>query len=59
MLGGGVANAGVVLFDSVRKTISQRAMQVQAKNLLVVKAKLGRDAGMIGAGILAREKGKV
>ncbi len=59
VLGGGVANAGKILFDSVKNTIRQRAMPVQSENLRVVKAKLGRDAGMIGAGILAREKGKV
>ncbi len=55
VIGGGVANAGTVLFDAIRKTIAQRAMPVQVKGLRVVKAKLGNDAGLIGAAILVRQ----
>ncbi|MFA4888433.1 MAG: ROK family protein [Candidatus Omnitrophota bacterium] len=55
VIGGGVANAGEILFASTRKTINQRAMSVQAKHVLVFKAKLGSDAGLIGAAILVKE----
>ena len=56
IIGGGVANAGKVLFASVKQTILSRAMSVQAKRVRVLKAKLGNDAGMIGAGYLVRER---
>jgi glucokinase len=55
VIGGGVANAGKILFDKVKATISNRAMLVQARAVKVVKAKLGNDAGMIGAGLLVKE----
>lgn len=55
VIGGGIANAGKFLFESIRKTISNRAMSVQARHAKVLKAKLGADAGLIGAAILAKE----
>ncbi len=56
VIGGGVSSAGKELFKSVKKTIFSRAMSVQAKRVKILKAKLGNDAGMIGAGYLARER---
>jgi glucokinase len=56
VIGGGVANAGSVLFDSVEETILSRAMIVQAKAVRVIKAKLGNEAGMIGASLLVKSK---
>lgn len=56
VIGGGVSYAGRVLFESIRQTILLRAMRVQAKRVRVVKAKLGIDAGIIGAGYLVRER---
>jgi len=55
VIGGGMANAGEVLFKSIRQTITSRAMQVQAKRVRICKAKLGSNAGIIGAAILAAE----
>ena len=55
IIGGGVSGAGKVLFDTVKKTIQARAMSVQAGRVQVLRAKLGSDAGLIGAAILARE----
>ncbi len=55
VIGGGVANAGRVLFDQVKDTISKRAMGVPAKQVKIFKAKLGDDAGLIGAAILVKE----
>ncbi|HOW43126.1 MAG TPA: ROK family protein [Candidatus Omnitrophota bacterium] len=52
VIGGGVANAGKILFDTIKETIYIRAMIVQAKQVKVVKAKLGNEAGMIGAALL-------
>jgi glucokinase len=56
VLGGGVAKAGNVLFESVRRTILIQAMRVQGKRVKTVKAKLGVDAGLIGAGYLVKER---
>ena len=55
VIGGGVANAGRVLFGEVEETILCRAMIVQARAVKVRKAKLGNDAGVIGAAILVKE----
>ena len=52
VIGGGVAEAGKILFDSIKRTINMRAMKLPAKTVKVVKAKLGYDAGLIGAATL-------
>lgn len=54
VIGGGVSDAGEFLFRSIRKTLKKRALAFPLKGLQVVKAKLGNDAGMIGAAVLAR-----
>ena len=59
VIGGGVAKAGNVLFDSIKNTIKERAMPVQAAHVKIYKAILGNDAGMIGAAIMAKEAGKI
>ncbi len=56
IIGGGVSDAGKVLFESVKQTIFLRAMSVQAKRTRVLKARLGNDAGLIGAGYLVKER---
>jgi glucokinase len=56
VIGGGVANAGRILFDKVEETILTRAMLVQARAVNIRKAKLGNDAGIIGAAILVKDK---
>lgn len=56
VIGGGVANAGTLIFDTIRKVILTRSMPTSAKTVKVVKAKLGNDAGMIGAGLLVKEE---
>jgi glucokinase len=55
VIGGGVANAGSVLFDEVKKTLLARAMRVQGAKVRVVKAVLGSDAGLIGAAVLVQQ----
>jgi glucokinase len=55
VIGGGLAGAGKVLFQNIRSTIKRRAMRVQAKHVKVLGAKLGSDAGLIGAALLVRE----
>jgi glucokinase len=55
VIGGGVALAGEVLFASIRKTVSLRAMEAPARKVKIVPAKLGDEAGLLGASILAAE----
>ena len=56
VIGGGVANAGEIIFATVRKVIRARSMPTSARAVRIVKAKLGNDAGMIGAGLLVMEE---
>ena len=59
IIGGGVADAGEFLFGPIRRTVRERAMEVQKKHVRILKASLGQDAGLIGAGILVdSEKGR-
>ncbi|MEE8360136.1 MAG: ROK family protein [Candidatus Omnitrophota bacterium] len=59
IIGGGVADAGEFLFATVRSTVKARAMEVQKKHVKILKAKLGQDSGLVGAGILVEiEKGR-
>lgn len=55
VIGGGVANAGEILFDSVRKTIRKQAMSVQSEHVRVLKAQLGSEAGLVGAAVLVKQ----
>jgi glucokinase len=52
IIGGGVAGAGKFLFDSIRKTVKERAMELPGRTAKIVKAKLGYDAGLVGAAAL-------
>ena len=53
ILGGGVANAGELLFSTIRRVVGERTMHVFHERLEVLPAKLGTDAGMIGCAALA------
>jgi len=52
VIGGGVSGAGNILFKRVKEVVLERAMPVQARQVKILKARLGNDAGMIGAGII-------
>ena len=49
IIGGGMAEAGKPLFDSIRDTIDKKAMKIQREAVKVVKARLGNSAALIGA----------
>jgi len=55
VIGGGVANAGNLLFEHVWRTIETRCEKTFWEKLEVVPATLGNDAGIIGAATLALE----
>lgn len=56
VIGGGLSGVGGFLFDSVNRTISSRAMAFPKRKVKIVRARLGPDAGIIGAAELMREK---
>ena len=56
VIGGGVAQAGKRFIRLVEKEIKKRGFPTITKNLVVAQAKLGNDAGFIGAAILAAEE---
>jgi glucokinase len=55
VIGGGVAKAGAVLFDPIRRTIRDRVTELFHEELRIVAAELGNDAGIIGCAELALE----
>jgi glucokinase len=54
ILGGGVIEGMPELITIVEKHVRERALKIAAKNFRVVKAGLGKHAGMVGAATLAR-----
>jgi glucokinase len=53
VIGGGIAKAGELLFEPIRRTIRERTMPVFYEKLSIVPALLGNDAGIIGSAALA------
>ena len=54
VLGGGVVEGIPELIQTVKETVTGRALEANIKNLKIVKAALGNDAGVIGAAALAQ-----
>ena len=55
VIGGGVSNNYRFLGKTIRAVIKRRAMKVQSKMVKTVRAKLGDDAGIMGAQVLVKE----
>ena len=53
ILGGGVAQAGELIFTPIRKALRERVSPVFYDHLQIVPAQMGSDAGIIGIGTLA------
>jgi len=53
VIGGGVAQAGDLLFDPVRAQVRRYAMPLTDRGVRIVTAGLGQDAGLVGAVVLA------
>jgi len=49
VLGGGIANAGDVLFEPIRRTVHHRSMISGFDVSRIVPSELGGDAGVLGA----------
>jgi len=56
VIGGGVGRAGEYVFGPIRKVIEERTMKIFHEGLMIVPAKLGNDAGMIGSAALALDE---
>lgn len=54
VIGGGVSKSGDVLFDSIRKTVHERAMSIFVKGLKIKRARFVENAGIIGAAALVK-----
>lgn len=52
IIGGGVAEAGELLLEPIRRTVKERAMVVAGEAVEIVPAQLGNSAGVIGASML-------
>ncbi len=59
VIGGGVAKAGELILDPIRRNIRGRTQKVIHENLRVVPAALGNDAGIIGNAALALESAEL
>jgi len=53
VIGGGVAQAGDLLFDPIRRTVRERVHVTPIEQVQIVPAQLGTDAGLIGAAVWA------
>lgn len=53
VMGGGVINGGDVVIETVKKVVAERCLSVFAENCSIEKAKLGGQAGVLGAAALA------
>jgi len=57
ILGGGIVNSGSLIFDPVKQKIYTDVMDpIYLQNLEIVPARLGDDAGLVGALVVARQK---
>jgi glucokinase len=55
VIGGGVAQAGDILFEPIKRSIRERTLPLFYENLRIVPAALGNEAGIIGNACLALE----
>ncbi|GAA0480023.1 MULTISPECIES: ROK family protein [Streptomyces] len=55
VIGGGVANAGDILFAPLRRALREYATLSFARDITVVPAQMGTDAGVVGAAAAAQQ----
>lgn len=56
VLTGGMANAGDLLFDPIRRTVDEEAFEVPARRVRIVPGELGGNAGVLGAAAIALDR---
>ncbi len=52
VIGGGISQAGEIIFDTIKKTIKERAFKVLSENIEILPAALNIDAGIISGAAL-------
>jgi predicted NBD/HSP70 family sugar kinase len=55
VIGGNIAHAGAVLLDPIRELLLRDVSQFSRRDLVVISAKLGHKAGVIGASLIAQD----
>jgi glucokinase len=53
VIGGGVSKVGKIMFDKIKEVVDERGLKTMTKGCKIVPAKLGTEAGVIGAVSLA------
>lgn len=53
VIGGGVTKAGQVIFDKIQEVVNERGLKTIIEGVKILPAKLGTDAGVVGAVALA------
>lgn len=56
VIGGGVASAGELLLEPIRRTIQERIFVMPKERIKVVPAELGNEAGILGSAVWAQIK---
>lgn len=56
IISGGIARAGRILFDPLRKNVGQLVLGAKHRRYRILPAKLGDDAGVLGAAFFATQK---
>jgi glucokinase len=59
VVGGGPVSAGDLLLGPAREVVSQRALPPSRARVRILPAHYGEESGMLGAALLALEKGRV
>ena len=54
-IGGGIAQAGNLLLNPARKVVKNHTLFIAERNIPILPAQLGPDAGLIGAAMLAKK----
>ncbi|MDZ7795725.1 MAG: ROK family protein [Candidatus Marinimicrobia bacterium] len=52
IIGGGISNAGDLILKPASETMHRYAYAIPAKDVKILKAKLGNDAGLVGSASL-------
>jgi glucokinase len=58
IIGGGIALGGEMVLGPVRKSLKKKAFPIASRFVKVVPARLGADAGLVGAAALALSKNR-
>lgn len=58
IIGGGVSGMGEMLLKPARKAMKEHAFRLPVRNVRIIRAKLGVDAGLLGVAVYAQMKSR-